>query len=590
MRKPIQTKMGLLLSSLLLTTLASPMGASASAVQFSDIKNSYAKDAVQSLVEKGIINGVGDGRFDPAGQIKRADFAIILAKTLDLDVTSAPAEATFSDVPSSHYSYKFVEAAAKAGLISGMGDGTFGAGSSLSRQDMAVLFTRALGADMEAAKGKQNLSFADAGAIADYAKDSVAYVVELGLISGNPGNSFNPQGNAERQQVALVASKFLGVKEAIGKAMITDAGAVNGTSFNVHFSKALEDLKATDMEVTVKATGESVDISTINPDASNKSYTVEAKLEPGTTYQVTYDERTVEFTTAPAEMTASFVDAETVKVAFQGIKPTGLLKDYAMKVKGTEERVAFTLLSLSPSTSTVTLRVAKLSPAKTYVISYKDSVMAEFVSDAGTTPVSIDVATPSSFVVHAGDSIALTLKVMNVYGQDISAGKAEQVEWSYPTDDGSSFDTAALKFTGMSGKTYKITAKYGELSDTVEVPFNSVSSGSSQEEVIVVEPPIDALPPVDEVAPTLTAVSVTGTTYSFSSNEVGKIYVTTDFGFIDPPAQVTQLQLEEHAFVKQEILSPNASFERVLDYGTFYAFAVDAAGNVSPWTRIQFID
>lgn len=188
----------------LLGTLASP----ASATTFiTDINGSYAKDAIQELVDKGIINGHGDGRFDPTGHIQRQDFAIILAKSLGLDMNSAPAAATFSDVPPGHYSFAAVEAVVQAGLIHGYGNHQFGNGDSLSRQDMAVIFTRALGVDVS---GKGNiLTFTDKDDISSYAKDAVAAAVELGLIKGNTDGSFSPLQSADRQSVALVANKFI---------------------------------------------------------------------------------------------------------------------------------------------------------------------------------------------------------------------------------------------------------------------------------------------------------------------------------------------------------------------------------------------
>lgn len=188
----------------LLSALALPVSA---VTTLSDIDGSYAKNAIQELVEKGIINGKGDGKFDPTGKIERQDFAIILAKALNLDTQSVPPTATFSDVPEPHYAFAYIEAAVKAGLINGVGDGKFGTGANLSRQDMAVLFVRALGVD---ATGKgAELKFSDASKIADYAKDAVAAAVELGLISGNTNGTFNPSGNAERQAVAQVAAKFI---------------------------------------------------------------------------------------------------------------------------------------------------------------------------------------------------------------------------------------------------------------------------------------------------------------------------------------------------------------------------------------------
>lgn len=195
----------------LLSTLAYPIMASGASL--SDLEGSYAKDAIQELVEKGIITGNGSGRFDPTGNITRQDFAIIMSKALNLDTASPPATSTFSDVPQSHYSFSAVEAAVKAGLIKGQGNGSFGIAQNLTRQDMAVLFVRALGVD-PSGKGA-HLNFSDGAQIANYAKDSVGAAVELGLIRGNPDGSFDPSGSAERQAVALVTSRFLETKEEL---------------------------------------------------------------------------------------------------------------------------------------------------------------------------------------------------------------------------------------------------------------------------------------------------------------------------------------------------------------------------------------
>ncbi|MCM3785708.1 S-layer homology domain-containing protein [Neobacillus mesonae] len=213
MKKQLLVKV--MTTAALLSASIQPVFAS---TELTDINGSFAKDAIHELVNAGIINGKGNGQFDPTGKISRQDFAIILAKSLKLDVDSAPASSTFLDIPPNSYSYKYVEAAAKSGLINGTGNGTFGYGQTLSRQDMAVLFVRALnytaGNDVVTGNGA-TLKFADASSISNYAKDSVAAAVELGLLTGNNNGTFNPKGNASREQVALVASKFLTAQQKI---------------------------------------------------------------------------------------------------------------------------------------------------------------------------------------------------------------------------------------------------------------------------------------------------------------------------------------------------------------------------------------
>ncbi|MEK4472573.1 S-layer homology domain-containing protein [Paenibacillus sp. FSL R7-0048] len=199
----------ILAAAVLSSPILMPTKGSAAA-SFIDIDGSYAKKAIVELFDQGIVTGVGESKFYPTSNITRQDFAIILAKTLKLDVSNPPALPTFLDVPTSNYAYSYVEAAVKAGLIKGTGSNLFGTGQNLSRQDMVVMFVRALGVNPTGKAG--TLQFADSSQIADYSRDFIAAAVEYGLITGY-NNFFNPDAKVDRQAVALVASKFLKFKE-----------------------------------------------------------------------------------------------------------------------------------------------------------------------------------------------------------------------------------------------------------------------------------------------------------------------------------------------------------------------------------------
>lgn len=134
---------------------------------------------------------------------------------MSLNVNDAPSVPTFSDIQKNNYAFQYVEAAAKAGLIYGIGNGSFAGSSTLSRQDMATMYVRALGVDVSGYA--QKLTFSDAGSISNYAKDAVGYLYEKGLINGLGNNVFNAKDNAIRQDVALVATKFLVAKEELTK-------------------------------------------------------------------------------------------------------------------------------------------------------------------------------------------------------------------------------------------------------------------------------------------------------------------------------------------------------------------------------------
>ncbi len=62
-----------------------------------------------------------------------------------LQASSAPATATFSDVPTDHPFFQHVEALADSGITAGCGSGTFCPDSPVTRGQMAVFLTKALG-------------------------------------------------------------------------------------------------------------------------------------------------------------------------------------------------------------------------------------------------------------------------------------------------------------------------------------------------------------------------------------------------------------------------------------------------------------
>src|SRR4030095_5092385 len=62
-----------------------------------------------------------------------------------LDVSPAPASATFNDVPTTDPAFQFIEALAASGITAGCGSGNFCPDSPITRRQMAVFLAKALG-------------------------------------------------------------------------------------------------------------------------------------------------------------------------------------------------------------------------------------------------------------------------------------------------------------------------------------------------------------------------------------------------------------------------------------------------------------
>ena len=118
-------------------------------VAFSDVKeNSWYSDAVTYFSAEGVINGYPDGTFGPNRTITRAEIAQIVYKAFGLN----KGVVKFKDVPSGAWYYDAVTALASAGVVNGVGDGLFEPNANATRAQSAQFIFKAdriLGTDTE---------------------------------------------------------------------------------------------------------------------------------------------------------------------------------------------------------------------------------------------------------------------------------------------------------------------------------------------------------------------------------------------------------------------------------------------------------
>ncbi|BBI31589.1 S-layer homology domain-containing protein [Cohnella abietis] len=165
---------------------------------FSDVPATHwAARTLQILAAKHIVNGVSDSLFQPAGETTRAEFVALLVRALNLE--AAEDVKAFKDVKSDAWYAGSVQAAVKAGIVTGVSVDRFAPNAPISRAEMVVLIARALGLKDDASV---KVDFADSKDIPLWAISSVAELKQMGLIQGNGHNRFNPQANATRAEAA----------------------------------------------------------------------------------------------------------------------------------------------------------------------------------------------------------------------------------------------------------------------------------------------------------------------------------------------------------------------------------------------------
>ena len=175
------------------------------AAQFSDVKEgTWYYDYVTKAAAAGIINGKGNGIFDPEGNITRGDFALMTVRMLGVDV-SGYTTAPFSDVKASDYYMKAIAYCAEKGIIGGTGDGKFEPEKNILREEAAKIIAIALDLD-----GTTTEKFKDDAKISNWAKGYVDACKAAGIFGGDEKGNFNPKSPITRAETAKIMVVAMG--------------------------------------------------------------------------------------------------------------------------------------------------------------------------------------------------------------------------------------------------------------------------------------------------------------------------------------------------------------------------------------------
>ncbi|MDF2891603.1 MAG: hypothetical protein K0R80_1970 [Clostridia bacterium] len=232
--------------------LSSVVHADGTMINDIDQSSSYAKNAIIYLAQKGIISGDQNGNFNPKKSVTRVEMVVLMAKAMNLDTSKTPEKATFMDVPVNNWAARYVEAAYQQGIITGISATEFKPNDKITREQMAVIFIRALKLlDKDTAIEIINIdSFGDKAKISAWAQKEVEVAIEAGLMNGVSSKTFEPKTAANKEQSAVVIERLMKNKDAIisiFKAPASDANALH---------PALEKLVFDDYVGEVKAQGE----------------------------------------------------------------------------------------------------------------------------------------------------------------------------------------------------------------------------------------------------------------------------------------------------------------------------------------------
>ncbi|MCZ8512676.1 S-layer homology domain-containing protein [Paenibacillus filicis] len=181
---------------------------------FDDLKGHWAKSDIELLASKLVVNGTTAETFAPDTRITRAEFAALLVRAAGL---TEAAVTDFSDVQSTDWFAGAVGAASKAGLIEGTGEGKFQPNATITREQKAVMIFRAmkLAGKQSDTDAKKLNAFKDSSTLSSWSKDAVAGAVNAGIVSGVTDSTFVPAGQATRAEAAVMLKRLLKFVEFI---------------------------------------------------------------------------------------------------------------------------------------------------------------------------------------------------------------------------------------------------------------------------------------------------------------------------------------------------------------------------------------
>lgn len=176
---------------------------------FTDTKGIAAQQAIETLAAYGVLNGMTKTTFEPAANLTRAQFAKIVVGALNL---TPEYRGTFKDVAQSAWYAPYVDTAAAYGIVNGVGDGKFNPDGAITVQEAAAMTARAASlCGMDPALEHPDTAlraYSDASRVSSWAKLSMAYCAASGLWAQG-ASALTPTRQITRGEIAQMLCGLL---------------------------------------------------------------------------------------------------------------------------------------------------------------------------------------------------------------------------------------------------------------------------------------------------------------------------------------------------------------------------------------------
>ncbi|WP_260989965.1 S-layer homology domain-containing protein [Paenibacillus xylanexedens] len=182
-------------------------------IEFHDVQNHWAKSEVNDMGSRMVMEGTGEGLFTPERDITRAEFAIVLARSLGLKLNASAS--AFTDVANDAWYSPAINTAYEYQLLEGFEDGTFRPDEKITREQAMTIMAKAM--ELTGLKGKLSASsesiglekFSDTTDVSSWAYSGMVDSVQTGIFTGRNQGKLAPKAPITRAEVAAIAKRLL---------------------------------------------------------------------------------------------------------------------------------------------------------------------------------------------------------------------------------------------------------------------------------------------------------------------------------------------------------------------------------------------
>ena len=210
----MKTKKSMVLTAILIVMVilgtlpifASNGGVSAT---FDDVAaGAWYANAVNYMAGRGIVAGIGAGRFAPELTATRAQFVTIICNAYGIEPLHEGEN--FADGGNGWYTPYLISAKAK-GIAAGRGNNLFYPNASMTRAEMFTFLYNALNVlgRLPVGEGREFDRFSDSEDVSQWAVTAISYLVENGVISGKTDDLLAPNETTTRAEMVMMLYRII---------------------------------------------------------------------------------------------------------------------------------------------------------------------------------------------------------------------------------------------------------------------------------------------------------------------------------------------------------------------------------------------